>query len=145
MYILIAKVISSLSNKSNSILIIIASITLLMGCEQQNNTITDMETQEKNNKPTETHQTNISKLEDSTENIPTFKENSEENNQINNKSIDIVITEENKITSNKDTPNTNWQMNTEVDSVGPEGVSPDAILLPDGRVRLYGYRNMGII
>ena len=143
MYILIAKVISSLSNKSNSILIIIASITLLIGCKQLNNTITDMETQEKNIQPTETHQTNISELEDSTENIPTFKENSEENNQINNKSIDIVITEENKITSNKDIPNTNWQMNTEVDSVGPEGVSPDAILLPDGRVRLY-VTNMGI-
>ena len=40
-------------------------------------------------------------------------------------------------------PKSEWRLDSESDAVGPDGVSPEAILLEDGRVRLY-VTSMGI-
>ena len=136
-------------------IVLVAFLMILLGCEQEDNLTTtqsiDSNTQRvltQDNNILDTPTLNATKVTPVVKQLDSTTVDSDPT-KTPVKATSVVIDE--NVESSPTTTLTNisnsliddWTLESEVDSIGPEGVSPEAVILDDGTVRLY-ITNMGI-
>ena len=134
-----------ISRLNSTVIAILTYTILLQGCNQEENI---SKTQPKDTTTQQVPTQNDNGLETPTLSATKISGLIEKPLQATTVVIDSDIeSAPTKIPSNSTNSNNalipNWTLAAEVDSIGPEGVSPEAVVLDDGIVRLY-VTNMGI-
>ncbi len=134
-----------ISRLNSTVIAILTYTILLQGCNQEENI---SKTQPKDTTTQQVPTQNDNGLETPTLSATKISGLIEKPLQATTVVIDSDIeSAPTKIPSNSTNSNNalipNWTLAAEVDSIGPEGVSPEAVVLDDGTVRLY-VTNMGI-
>ena len=136
-------------------IVLVAFLMILLGCEQEDNITTtqsiDSDTQKvltQDNNILDTPTLNATKVTPVVKQLDSTTVDSDPT-KTPVKATSVVIDENVESSPTKTLTNISnsliddWTLESEVDSIGPEGVSPEAVILDDGTVRLY-VTNMGI-